>query len=248
MPPILTLLPPIPTLASLPSASRVVAPRPNVGRGTGFAWCGVPAAYSCCRSFGGELCYSRTQAGKCKRFLGWTPAGEKSGAGVEGSDEGGGADGSNAGASAASRPCSDSAPSSEKIAPPAALACGASLPTRPSLNSRSPLLLPTQPCRHAPADGILPRELPLTLVDPASSPRPRLLPPSLFNLTWTRFDRPPHTADGWWPSPSQRQHLPAKDLKTEYHRSCAVVGSGGRLRRSGLGRCAQAERRARRLA
>jgi hypothetical protein len=63
---------------------------------------------------------------------------------------------------------------------------------------------------------------------------PRMMAAGRLNLTWTRGGLPPRS-EGWEPSAALRARLPTRDLKERYYRSCAVVGSGGRLRRAGHG-------------
>jgi len=63
---------------------------------------------------------------------------------------------------------------------------------------------------------------------------PRMMAAGHLNITWTRGSMPPRS-EGWVPSAAQRARLPVRDLKERYYRSCAVVGSGGRLHRAGHG-------------
>ena len=76
--------------------------------------------------------------------------------------------------------------------------------------------------------------VPMIMLPPSARRLPRLVPYPEFNLSWTR-GAPPPRADGWLAPEAQRRYVPERDLKESYHRTCAIVGSSGNLRRS---RCA----------
>jgi hypothetical protein len=185
-------------------------------RGDTFVRCGTAERSSCCRSFGATPCYYRVPALYCD-------AAERAGQGAAGSEDevGNGdaeADGDGDGDTGAHPVVSSENEAAED------LAVGEVVNEPPP--ERGPL----------PDDVAARAIVPMLLVEEGSRVRGRIAAYPRFNLTWTRgAPAPGYRAAGWSPSEAQRRALPERDLKEAFHRTCAVVGSSGNLRRSGYG-------------